>query len=259
MKKKILLFSLILISILFINIGKVSAEEYQVGDLVEVINPSGGESQQFYVVLEDDGYILESKDVIVNSPVSNEEINYEYIPQYLKDLENTLKEQKYIFLQGFEFWGIDALLDDDSIENIDEKGINVNFPSFMKNYDDVFITSNVSGDTASVLFMRQVNGSFVVKQLTANSFQELDNKIGGNLNFYLNLYISKENSNIMRKVELPQSQNTNEMQTTTINDKQHIVSNPKTSDINILLVGAGILLVGFGIILGLKKIQKLSK
>lgn len=38
MKKKILLFSLILISVLFINVGKVNAEEYKVGDLVEVIN-----------------------------------------------------------------------------------------------------------------------------------------------------------------------------------------------------------------------------
>lgn len=63
----------------------------------------------------------------------------------------------------------------------------------------------------------------------------------------------------MRKVELPQSQNTNEMQTTTINDKQYIVSNPKTNDINILFVGVGVLLVGFGIILGTRKLKKLSK
>lgn len=258
MKKRILLFSLILISVLFINVGKVNAEEYKVGDLVEVINPSGGETMKFYITVEEDGYLLESKNAIFNSSLS-ESKDISVIPQYLEDLENVIKKQKYSFIQGFEFGCIEDLLDDDSIENIDEKGINVNFPSFMKNYDDVFIASNVSGDTASVLFMKQVNGSFVVKQLTANSFQELDNKIGGNLNFYLSLYISKENSNIMRKVELPQSQNTNEMQTTTINDKQYIVSNPKTNDINILFVSVGVLLVGFGIVLGTRKLKKLSK
>ncbi len=38
-----------------------------------------------------------------------------------------------------------------------------------------------------------------------------------------------------------------------------VVKNPKTNDINILFVGVGVLLVGFGIILGTRKLKKLSK
>lgn len=255
MKKKILLFCLILISVLFIGIGKVKAEEYKVGDLVEIINPSGGETMKFYIVVEEDGYILESENAIFNSSLSESE-DISIIPQYLEDLEETIKKQKYSFIQGFEFWGIDALIDQEIIENIDEKGINVNIPSFMKNYDNVFITYESSNNFA--IFMKQVNGSFMIKKVTANSIYELDNKIGEKLNFYLGLFVSKENSNIMRKVDLSQSVNTNEIQTTTVNDNKNTIPNPKTNDINTLLVGISILLTGFITILGIRKLKKLN-
>ena len=101
MKKKILLFCLILISVLFIGIGKVKAEEYKVGDLVEIINPSGGETMKFYIVVEEDGYILESENAIFNSSLSESE-DISVIPQYLEDLEETIKKQKYSFIQGFK-------------------------------------------------------------------------------------------------------------------------------------------------------------
>ena len=255
MKKKILLFCLILISVLFIGIGKVKAEEYTVWDLVVIINTSGGETMKFYIVVEEDGYILESENAIFNSSLSESE-DISVIPQYLEDLEETIKKQKYSFIQGFEFWGIDALIDQEIIENIDEKGINVNIPSFMKNYDNVFITYESSNNFA--IFMKQVNGSFMIKKVTANSIYELDNKIGEKLNFYLGLFVSKENSNIMRKVDLSQSVNTNEIQTTTVNDNKNTIPNPKTNDINTLLVGISILLTGFITILGIRKLKKLN-
>lgn len=253
--KKILLFCLILVSILFINIEKVNAEEYKVGDLVEVINSSGGETIKFYITGEDEGYTLESKNAIINSSLSELDEGIYYIPQYLEDLEGVIKKQKYSLIQGFEFGGIESCLDIDSLESIGEAGINVNCPSYMKNYDNVFISSD---SRVSIFFMQQVNGNFLVKKLTASSFDELDKKIGKKMNFYLGLFVSKENSNIMRKVDFSQ-ENANDIQTTILNNKLNVVSNPKTNDINSLLIGASILIVGFITIVGIKKIKKLSK
>ena len=62
----------------------------------------------------------------------------------------------------------------------------------------------------------------------------------------------------MRKVDLSQSVNTNEIQTTTVNDNKNTIPNPKTNDINTLLVGISILLTGFITILGIRKLKKLN-
>lgn len=263
MKKKILLFSLILISILFINIGKVSAEEYQVGDLVEVINPSGGESQKFLYIGElnsensnyngDDYFLVTAEPVVIDKSFS------EFFDLYSGDnyLDVLNDDYEYLkFMNNIQFfsqelhYAVSTMIinnpNEDLIYSIIKK-MNRGFYSY-KN-------SCTNCDYQISYIETSDNPNELVQTLKFESRELLDSD-NTKLNWYYIFTVSKNDVNIIRKVSSNNINTTNVIQTAKSVEN---TNNPKTSDINILLVGAGILLVGFGIILGLKKLQKLSK
>lgn len=328
MKKKILLFSLILISVLFINVGKVNAEEYKAGDLVEVINPSGGKSQQFYVVAGkneiirmkenyckssnrqdeeicnnvnvsvDESYnygnyfdlndpdivILVSKDSIYkqatfSSSMSKEDIDslhdqlYPYDKADFLYIYNIIMNNSYLYNLndmaysfGFYLELLYSKNDDMTYSNSGkyEKSI-YNVPNYLKNYVGSFCKNFIVTDltvTPAIHYFSYTK----IDSFSNNTISMSTGKISNNLNSsvtadsYATLIMRKSDLKLIKSSEIKEEETSKQE---ILNQKNDLnvssISNPKTNDINILFVGVGVLLVGFGIILGIKKLKKLSK
>lgn len=267
MKKKIIIFSMLLISVLFIGMGKVSAEEYQVGDLVEVINPSGGKSMEFYVLSNNvSGIHLLSKEKYWENKslqsgllgdIENEITNEDF--KYLFDFENTIEDENgytLSFIQDVAIPTFACDIDFDKYENFSFSQIEYfNCPSVYEQYVGSY-SYFFSNDYEIGIFEKSDNPNY---QYMLTGYSEDDSSIlNKKIDFYLNIAIDKENFDILKKVELPSKEENNDVPTTTIT-KNDSITNPKTADINIMLIVGLSSLVLIGSIVSVKKLKKLSK
>lgn len=254
MKRKILLFSMLLISVLFVGIGKVKAEDYKVGDLVEIINPNGGKSMEFYIQNIDKNnntnYILISKNPILSniSTIDNEDI-LEY--EYLNNLE---------VMGSFSPNVCSFKLTQEQINDIDENGIKITCPDYITSYDNILdsVYQVPTDSNYYALYLEKINNNeYLLKKQIAPSKEDLDTKIGKKLNIFIS--ISLNDPTLLKKIDVSELENIDNIQTTTVNDNQNTIANPKTSDINIVIIGMVTLIVLSGVIVGIRRLKKLSK
>ena len=327
MKRKILLFSMLLISVLFVGIGKVNAEEYKAGDLVEVINPSGGKSQQFYVVAgkneiikmrenyckssnrqdeeicnninvsvdesynygnyfglnDSDIVILVSKDPVYKQAtfsydMSNEDMDFLIDQLYPFDkadftyIYNIIMNDSYLYNLndvshsfGFYLELLYSKNDNMTYSNSEEYEKSIyNVPNYLKNYVGSycnFIKVYVAV-TPSIYYFRYAK----IDSFSNNTISLSAGKISNNLNSsvtadsYATLIMRKSDLKLIKSSEIKKEETSKQEITNQKKDlNEESISNPKTSDINIVIIGMVTLIVLSGVIVGIRRLKKLSK
>lgn len=296
MKKKILLFSLIIMSILFINVENVKAEEYQVGDLVEVINPSGGESMRFYItdilkVDEDMLYTLTSTEPYIRTMKFTEEnlktgwFDPIVILEHYENVDEKFKyfidmDKNSLSYENNEEYGVFAttspptLCDDFPLN----KKVYIEFEdlqepiyfncSVLKNdkgkFNNSYAFNTFYPGKGYILSYVEVSENpsydFVLKTIISDSTNDLVNELN-NLNLnnslsgYLAISIHEKNLSLINKIE----NNTNYIDVNQTTKNNENIKNPSTSDINIAIIGLVTLITLTGVIVGVKRLKKLSK
>lgn len=280
MKKKLFLLLTMIFAITF-GINNVSAEEtieYKAGDLVEVINPDGGESLKFYIEPfedEEGEYILFSVDPIIkNETVNESEEKYESDKElfeqnnrfkYLYDIDENIENNNYSFIQEITSAPI-SCIDEiwySSYDNIKDSYY-FNCSRYKGKYNNSFILSlehvDLSKNKWRVFSYLEISDDpkydFVLRNIKTKeeAIEEFNTK---KLDYYLALQISEPNLKLIRKAEIKENNEqsaNNNVQTTTKDE----VTNPKTSDTNPYII-IGFTLVGVAaIIISRKKIIKLK-
>lgn len=272
MKKKILLFCLILISILFINVGKVNAEEYKAGDLVEIINPSGGESQKFYVVLNNsDSVTLVSKEKFLeNEPLKNTlDKSVESLAsnnfKYLFEIENTQKDENGLVISFVQDIAVPVFACNINLDKYTNGWSPIeyfNCPKFYENFTGSY-TYSFSEEFPIGIFEKSddPNYQYMIKGYSTENNEVLDKK----LNYYLWIEIDSKNLDFLKKTNIiidednKDNKDNNDMQSNNFNANNEVVKNPKTSDNNIVLIIVLITIVSIGSFVSINKLKKLSK
>lgn len=285
MKKKILLVCLILVSILFINIEKVYAEEYQVGDVVELLNPSGNSGEKFYIVKKQEPGDLSSSQVnytyyVLMSilPVQDCKkaleffINpyYSIVTQkkakddfsYIFDIEDSITPH-YSFIQGLSL----------SLNSCEEKKINNNLyykcPEFLSDYKNSLVNDSYIGSNYVFSYIEKSDiedYTYVLREFVSDNKQNpiiqeaRDSKI---LNYYIRLIVEEPNLQYLKKSSyISGNKNSCELNNNLNSVDNNIpketngIENPKTADVKIALVIFGILVAGVFITIGYKEVKK---
>lgn len=272
MKNKILLFCLILISVLFINICQAKAENYQVGDLVEVINPNGEKSQRFYIsgIKKDNQYglyysLTSEKPLMVDKTVNEvpkatsgpwtlekmKFINDDY--SYLIDINNSIN-QNLVFITDLNIDLSSCEPKDQTVDSIyyTDYDIEITCPNFFYNFsNNTFISIYSSSDsiTRFKYLERKTNNEFVLKTFLNINDEYANERTTKKLDYYIRLVIEEKNLNLIRKVETEEILNAE----TTNN-----IENPKTADVNILLAVLGIGIFTGIIVLSTNELKKIK-
>lgn len=316
MKKKILLFSLIIMSILFINVENVNAEEYKAGDLVEVVNPSGGKSQQFYVVAGkneiikmkenyckspnrqdeeicnninvsvDENYNygnsfdLDDSDIVIlvsKNPVykqatfsydmSNEDIDFLFDQLYPFDkadfeyIYNIVMNDSYLYNLndltpsfGFYLELLYSKNDNMTYSNSGEYEKSIyDVPNYLKNYVGSFCNNIIKIHeevTPSIYYIHYAKIDLFFNNTISLSAGKISNNLNNSVtaDSYATLIMRKTNLKLIKSSETKKEEIS----------KQEIL-NPKTSDVNIVIIGLVTLIVLAGVIVGVRRLKKLSK
>ncbi|MGN0973691.1 MAG: hypothetical protein ACI4OT_03010 [Bacilli bacterium] len=255
MKKNLLLLIVILTSIFFINIEKVNAEEYQIGDLVEIINPSGGKSFQFYVT-----DILNSEDfkgveLVTKEPTEKDKTNEEVVENhsdelfgYLIDIydETTIEEfdlEPYMISLG-------SCIDDyESLYNDYQENRYIKCPQLKDKFDNAFFDSISYTDGDDILYWLEKSDKpdydYVLRGIKKPKSDMEEVAKTKKMNYYTTVYVGETKYSLLKKVSIPKEET-----------NQENIKNPNTSDKDVLLMTIASLLIIFTIVISLRKLKE---
>ncbi len=266
MKRKVFVSTLLVLFLFLFSNTKVNAEEkveYKVGDLVEVINPNGGSSEEFVIVSINNGnnkeYLLSS----INPGILNKTItevnqmdtllsgNFKYIEDLSKMLDNS--EFDYDIYEVVS--PLVSCFVPDNGENFDamleKETVYFNCPQYKNKYTSIYFNSGSFGQNQNYLSYIEKSDKaeydYVLRNKNNLSDEEIENlEKTKKLNYFLTVFLGEENLNIIRK-----STKVHNVE----NKETNNITNPKTADTNIIMylaISVGLIIIA---ILSFKKIK----
>ena len=254
MKRAFILIITILILSLF-NINNIYAEEYNDGDLVEIIHPTGGETLKYYIYdLNEDKteYFLTAVKPFATEMSLNEVevaiVDDEYVFGYPVYYEDKIETQDISFLQDIT---VPIYLCIDNYTNIETLSEETEFscPKLNGDFDNsfvLFLQKHVGGEVKYFFqYLKKkenTESDYILKTIVSDTpnFEELDTI---KLNYYAVIAIEQQNMGIVKKVVKPEVVSTSNNEQVTSSDIEcDEKENPKTGD-KTLLIGTSIMFI----------------
>lgn len=266
MKRKVLVSILLVLFLFLFSNTKVQAEEkveYKVGDLVEVINPNGGSSEEFVIVaIEEDSnnkeYLLSSiNPIILNKTIAEmEQMNTLSLSgnfKYIEDLSKTLDDSKFDYDIYEVVSPLVSCLVPDNGENFDaileKETFYFKCPQYKDKYTNIYF-NHYSNYLSYIEKSDKPEYDYILRNKNNLSNEEFENlEKTKKFNYFLTVLLGEENLNIIRKstkVHNAEKKETNN------------IVNPKTADTNIIMylaISVGLIIIAIS---SYKKIKKLN-
>lgn len=255
MKKNLLLLIVILTSIFFINIEKVNAEEYQIGDLVEIINPSGGESFQFYVTDILNSSDFKGVELVIKEPMAKDKTDEELTKNhsdelfgYLIDIYKETTRDEFDIDPYMVSLG-SCLNDYESLYNDYQENRYIKCPQLKDKFDNAFFDSDLYTDGDRIIYWIEKSDKadydYVLRSIKKPESDMEEVAKTKKFNYYTTVYVGETKYSLLRKVSIPKEET-----------KQENIKNPNTSDNNVLLMTI-VLLISIGAIaISLRKLKE---